>query len=579
MSPSTETRSHQAATNVDNDHQHNVGHVVKSFDSPTPQPLDEDYKDTQRHGPGELMKKAFKGVDSIQEKILSQHAKDVQKSVAIRNSPGFHRHSRPFFAVISSLMQVISHTAVVLISNPMAPLTDPVNYFYSLFAYGLIYTGLFGFTCFLITLRVLHLDALIRYLSRKYAGGLSITAWANHNMFQDQKVTLDAARKILGGKLGGYKAPLETPIPLHFNREVARVILLMSAILYERDSDEVKKVFDYPEEAREHLLKSEERIYKFAADLGCKFISIADFQSASGPYAGAFYDIETGPVPFIIIVFKGTSPEALSEWIVDASCNLEASADRLGEGFAHQGFYSSLFPGSGPGDRIQPCPHLRILETIETIASEAYERTQKKTNLFIGGHSLGAGIASLLYARLLESPKDLGKHTILRDAYCFGTPRACGASLASRFEYNLSRPVNHHRALWRVINQSWFPMLPGDIVTRVPPGLADARSRRSALKEGSLLSYSAVGIPVILLPDGEGPFFKFGHIPAGYEVLACRGTKEDVKKPAALEGPIKIIDKIFGLLCPILHDHFPGCYFRSLNHISVDNYVEDIESL
>ncbi|KAI8449084.1 Alpha/Beta hydrolase protein [Phakopsora pachyrhizi] len=444
----------------------------------------------------------FKSLDDIQKRILNRHSNDVKNSAAIRKSLRYILNSRPLFSVFSSFMQVLSHTTVVLFSNPLAPITDPTNYFYALFVYGFIYINLLISTCFLVTLRVLHIDVLIRRLSRDYAGGFGITSWADYGMFEDQEETFKSARRILGSKLEESDGPLSTPIHLHFNREVARAILLMSSIVYERDSDQVKKAFDYSEEAKKHLLKSEEKIYKYVADWGCKFISIADFQTADGPFVGAFYDIEPGHVPYIVIVFKGTSPQALSEWIVDISFNLEAANDRLGEGFAHQGFYASLFPSSGPADRFQPSPYLRILETIETISKEAFEKTGQRANLYVGGHSLGAGIASLFYARLLESPADLGSRTILRDAYCFGTPRACGSSLASRVEYNLAKPANQYRMLWRISNKSRFS-LTGDIVTRVPPGLADLRPARSAIREGSLLSYAAIGIPVYLTVSGK----------------------------------------------------------------------------
>lgn len=74
-------------------------------------------------------------------------------------------------------------------------------------------------------------------------------------------------------------------------------------------------------------------------------------------------------------------------------------------------------------------------------------------------------MASLFYARLLESPGDMGEHVVLRDSYCFGTPRACGAKLASRVEYNLRRPENLGRTLWRVSNRSASRWI-GDVVTR-----------------------------------------------------------------------------------------------------------------
>lgn len=78
---------------------------------------------------------------------------------------------------------------------------------------------------------------------------------------------------------------------------------------------------------------------------------------------------------------------------------------------------------------------------------------------------MGAGIASLLYARLLESPEDLGDDILLRDGYMFGTPRACDGKLASRVEYNLNRTANRGRQLWRVANRSRSTII-GDFVTR-----------------------------------------------------------------------------------------------------------------
>jgi hypothetical protein len=55
-----------------------------------------------------------------------------------------------------------------------------------------------------------------------------------------------------------------------------------------------------------------------------------DFQTAKGPFVGAFFDLEARPNPFMVIVFKGTSFQDISEWIVDTTFNLEACADQLG---------------------------------------------------------------------------------------------------------------------------------------------------------------------------------------------------------------------------------------------------------
>jgi hypothetical protein len=169
----------------------------------------------------------------------------------------------------------------------------------------------------------------------------------------------------------------------------------------------------------------------------------------------------------------------LDQWITDATLNLVDASDWLGAGEAHQGFYTALFPP--PSSTMLTMPYTRILNVLKIIARSASEVSPRKTNLFITGHSLGAGIASLLYARLLEEPDDVGPNIAIRDAYLFGTPRACSAKLVSRIEHNLRQPQNAGKAIWRIANRGKSRIC-GDVVTRIPPGLGDDRSMRARLK-------------------------------------------------------------------------------------------------
>lgn len=65
---------------------------------------------------------------------------------------------------------------------------------------------------------------------------------------------------------------------------------------------------------------------------------------------------------------------------------------------------------------------LRLLAS--ELAAKAKEATKaeqvKPVPLWITGHSLGAALASLAYARYLRYPRDLGRGIVLRDAYTFG---------------------------------------------------------------------------------------------------------------------------------------------------------------
>lgn len=76
---------------------------------------------------------------------------------------------------------------------------------------------------------------------------------------------------------------------------------------------------------------------------------------------GAFYkyeDLNAGDNPFIVLVTKGTSPDAFTEWIMDCACKLEAAGDFLGTGMAHEGFYNALFPSKSSGEHVLPYSEL-----------------------------------------------------------------------------------------------------------------------------------------------------------------------------------------------------------------------------
>lgn len=49
---------------------------------------------------------------------------------------------------------------------------------------------------------------------------------------------------------------------------------------------------------------------------------------------------------FIIISFKGTSPDNVSEFMVDATIAHRNAQTFFGDGQCHEGFYSSLAPGT-----------------------------------------------------------------------------------------------------------------------------------------------------------------------------------------------------------------------------------------
>jgi len=124
---------------------------------------------------------------------------------------------------------------------------------------------------------------------------------------------------------------------------------------------------------------------------------------------------------FSVLAFRGT--ECIADWITNFHFHLQ----REGQFAAHSGF----------------------IEGLDVIWADIIENVNDKKTLFLTGHSLGGGIASICSARLwhLEIP---------HITYTFGCPRALSEYYAdyynSRFKQFTHRYVNNN-----------------DIVTRVPP--------------------------------------------------------------------------------------------------------------
>lgn len=168
--------------------------------------------------------------------------------------------------------------------------------------------------------------------------------------------------------------------------------------------------------------------------------------------------------PFIIVTFKGTTPTNYEEFLVDATFQRTDARSFL-DGCVHEGFYESLFSTSGFGDQDIRDPYGAILSAVQTKAAQIQEQLQttEPVQLWITGHSLGAALSSLLFARWLKSPEDLGDRLTLRDAYIIGTPAVGDSDFASTFASYSNLPVTRSSTLWRIINKS-------DIFCRLPPG-------------------------------------------------------------------------------------------------------------
>jgi len=546
--------------------------------------------------------KIWSFLSPLQQAVLAQHATDIVCSGEKRVTFTSQIKATQTYGLITSAMSLAWSSFILLCSAPLALITRPFNVFYMVVWFGAVYCVLCLANVAFLIAYLMGVGKLMQVLGDEQGAGWSPINWLNINIFNRKQKIFDHAREAFCSEMPDFE-PATTAGDLHtkrrniqFNVDVARSILLMCSIIYERNVSFVHKAArsaiskpslgdnDNPSEPNEGtlcLLKSEEYMYRQAYLWNLRFVSIADFRKLTGPFAGAFYDYEkVGPDenPFIVVVMKGTSPNYFASWIMD--CAFESSGDFLVTGLAHSGFYNTLFPSKSSDAHV--LPYMRIVETIKMIASKAAQHTlkkygkAKKTNLYVGGHSLGAGIAQLLYARFLESPHDLGDQVVLRDAYVFGTARACDFKLATRVDFNMNKPINQGRQLWRVANRAQAPTI-GDIVTHVPPGSADEREIRCSLREGSYFAYAAIGTRVDLTPNARGPpFYNIRHAPVGYNIEVYKKADDAENQFASARESSKFIFPrdivqlsmwVITNLVPIVHDHFPASYMDSLNKV------------
>ncbi|KAM0746359.1 alpha/beta-hydrolase [Meredithblackwellia eburnea MCA 4105] len=367
------------------------------------------------------------------------------------------------------------------------------------------------------------------------------------------------------------RAPATTRI---FSLPLARTLLLFSAIVYERDDDLVWKAADVggkdSGKAEQHLKDSEKRIRKKANFWKLNYEGISSLSTPSGPFASIFYPREAvGPAgnssfrPWIALIFKGTSADNFAEILVDANISRTPAGAFFGAGTAHEGFYSGLFPDNTGGADA----YSTIRAHLKTTAAELRRKSARdpttgekpKVPLWVSGHSLGSALAGLIFARFIQSPADLGDDIELRDCYLYGTPRLGDAAFCSAFEKNLVTPVDRPNILWRVVNNL-------DIVTMVPPGLADHDAQRANLGL-SVLNYGHIGTQVKLAPYMK-PFYSIQN---GYFRTTSLALIQDnlpttdaVSLQRAGWNPIRVF---LCLLPSFMLDHFPASYYHHLNVI------------
>jgi triacylglycerol lipase len=141
----------------------------------------------------------------------------------------------------------------------------------------------------------------------------------------------------------------------------------------------------------------------------------------------------------IIVGFRGTEPDLLSDWITDAKIRKTAGPG----GNVHRGFKEAL-----------NWIWLDVEKTIEWLR-EALPKEKQQT-LWFTGHSLGGALATMAaaFCKFNEDP------IILNGLYTYGQPRVGSEKFAANFNTAFKSQS------FRFVNDA-------DVVTRVPPSICD----------------------------------------------------------------------------------------------------------
>ncbi|KAG0166542.1 hypothetical protein DFQ28_007183 [Apophysomyces sp. BC1034] len=476
---------------------------------------------------------------------------------------------------------------------------------------------------------------LADYLSVKYGNGFGIINWGTPHLLLS-----DATTKLVQQTLPSLGKPAEeteysSKRRRTFDLSIAQTFVVLSSLIYERNVDKVKEGYktiaemwdaddddelcdidgdgidDSPQalQAQKLLWESEELIRSIAGRWGLHFMGVTEMKSLGGPYCGIFWS-ET--LPFIVIAFKGTTPTNYEEFLVDATLQ-RTDASAFLYGCCHEGFYESVFPTSGFGSDDLRDPFGAILERVHEKARQIQTQlnTTEPVQIWVTGHSLGAAMSSLLFARFLKCPEDLPSDICtLRDCYVIGTPAVGNSEFASTFASYMNMPVTRNSMLWRIINKS-------DLICHVPPGY-DSKTAGSYMSDMNFFNYSHVGHaiqithpwhtkPLKMYPSSYMPTLQVNVVLGacgteiiddeqqsnGYVGSSVSPPTESAKLPGWMEfianqslvqqyvtpklkqatiNPIHVIEKFYPFF---MKDHIPYYYFEGLQRARV-YYVNEL---
>ncbi|KAF8323287.1 alpha/beta-hydrolase [Clavulina sp. PMI_390] len=248
-------------------------------------------------------------------------------------------------------------------------------------------------------------------------------------------------------------------------------------------------------------------IRNFCKPFGIDFEPLSELNNTSSAFAGVFWDPKSN---WIVIAFKGTSPIEFGEILSDLNTKMVSVGSSI-PGFkkVHKGFRDRVYPEDVTktgGVR----PYDTILAGVKALAKWLRQNNglpgRPKINIWTTGHSLGCATASLVYCRFLMRPKDLGKKSVLRDAYLFACPILSDRDTVDVFNAKMSEDPAKPKTMWR-ITSNW------DAVATCLPELGDYTS--IAVSTNNAFAFAHLGTELKLrnyplMPNATGNHLYYG---------------------------------------------------------------------
>ncbi|KAF8309377.1 Alpha/Beta hydrolase protein [Cantharellus anzutake] len=273
------------------------------------------------------------------------------------------------------------------------------------------------------------------------------------------------------------------PVIREFNLDIAKLLIQISSIVYERRSDAIYESVEETARSRGrtislaftdiNFVRDAPRLAKlgwnrrrwgtdviedFCKKTGLSYTPVSELSTSTSAFCSFFWK---GGGNWIIVAFKGTGPIDYPDYVVDLTTRM-VHADDVLPTFSqlHKGFRDRIWPSrlrrlfeiSG---RKHSWDQIRTM--LITLANDLARQQPagEKINVWFTGHSLGCALSGLAYTRAINNfSEDFGDAPIvIRDAYTFGAPVVGNRPTSQRFNVVI-RGQRDVKTLWRVTNRN-----------------------------------------------------------------------------------------------------------------------------